>query len=123
MKMKANCTYKFSNVGGFKREAGASVTNSRIADVIQTAGGTIRPTDVDKHGVYDYILGNGELASNSMGGYTCAIYNTEFKFFEKVAEGYPEPVEDDSDFVPFTVTINNPAEARNAIRMLEKLLK
>ena len=119
--MKLACTYKFSDIEGFISEDGATTVNSRIADEITRRGGTIRPIQIAGSHIRDYIFGDGSVASIVLKDHTYVIYDKESKFFEKIAEGYPES--DTEDFVPFTVTINNPTEARNAIRMLEKLLK
>ena len=122
-KMKLACTYKFSDIEGFISEDGATTVNSRIADEITRRGGTIRPIQIVGSHIRDYIFGDGSVASIVLKDHTYVIYDKESKFFERIAEGYPEPVGDDSAFVPITVTINNPTEARNAIRMLETLLK
>lgn len=124
-KMEVNCTYKLVDVEGFNNVFGASRTNKELSKEIMKRGGTIRPTELMKGAVTEWIFGDGmPLMDTGIKSYCTVINKEEFQFFEKVQEGYPESEDLDgiADSIPeITIKINRRSDIDAAIAMLEKL--
>lgn len=125
-KMEHNCIYKLVDVEGFNNVFGASRTNKELSKEIMKRGGTIRPTELMRGAVTEWIFGDGmPLMDSGIKSYCSVINKEEFQFFEKVSEGYPEVPEDaeiDADSIPeITIKINRRSDIDAAIAMLEKL--
>lgn len=127
-KMEHNCTYKLVDVEGFNNVFGASRTNKELSKEIMKRGGTIRPTELTRGAVTEWIFDDGmPLMDTNIKSYCSVINEEEFQFFEKVTEGYSEsesegPDEIVADSIPeITIKINRRSDIDVAISMLEKL--
>lgn len=123
-KMELNCTYRLVDVEGFNNVFGATRTNKELSKEIMKRGGTIRPTELMKGAVTEWIFDDGmPLMDTKIKSYCSVINKEEFQFFEKVAEGYPEVPEDaEDDSIPeIIIKINRRSDIDVAIAMLEKL--
>ena len=123
--MEHNCTYKLVDVEGFNNVFGASRTNKELSKEIMKRGGTIRPTELMRGAVTEWIFGDGmPLMDTNIKSYCSVINEEEFQFFEKVEEGYSESEDLDgiADSIPeITIKINRRSDIDAAIAMLEKL--
>lgn len=124
-KMEHNCTYKLVDVEGFNNVFGATRTNKELSKEIMKRGGTIRPTELMRGAVTEWIFDDGmPLMDTNIKSYCSVINEEEFQFFEKVEEGYPESEDLDgiADSIPeITIKINRRSDIDVAISMLEKL--
>lgn len=121
--MKLNCTYELIEPTAFCSIKGAESSNINLSNFISNHGHSFRVTHIDKTGSVTGIIAAdgakyGTYYTENYGQY---ISTTEFKYFRKIKEGYPE--REIEDFPSVTITVANREQAQKAIAMLQELLK
>lgn len=123
--MKLNCTYELLEPTAFANVAGAESSNSQWTKFICNHGHSIRVTHIDGAGSVTGVIAAdgtkyGQHYTEKCGQY---ISTSEFKYFRKIKEGYPEQVDQTMDFPTVTLTVTNREQAEKAIESLKALLK
>lgn len=122
--MKLNCTYELLEPTAFCNIAGAESSNTQWVKFISNHGHSIRVSHIDGAGSVTGVIAAdgtkyGQHYTEKCGQY---ISTSEFKYFRKIKEGYPERVES-MNFPTVTLTITNREQAQKAISALQELLK
>lgn len=122
--MKLNCTYELLEPTAFCSIQGAEASNSQWTKFISNHGHSIRVSHIDGAGSVTGVIAAdgtkyGQHYTEKCGQY---ISTSEFKYFRKIKEGYPERVES-MNFPTVTLTITNREQAQKAISALQELLK
>lgn len=120
--MQLNCTYRLIDSQAFIEFVAGASMNRHIAEHIKRQGGTIRPLKYDSDGdVVAWAYPDGTSSSIAVDDWF--ISKTEFQYFTKVNEGYPERDEFVSNEMELNIVVKNKEQAQKAIKMLEEYLK
>ena len=113
--MQPNCTYKLVDLQAFVDSASM---NSDLGKRISLRGNTVRPVVFDGDGdVVQWVYGDGSIGCLAVDEWF--ISHSEFQYFSKVNEGYPERIEKEMEL---NIVVKNKEQARKAIKMLEEYL-